>query len=163
MLMYVVFSCCLLLFGKHRFQHIVLLVSIITYQLIFVVNPSDNISVEDYLYGTGILTLTCVFFIYDWVKWKNDEGFDYKWLFEMVPLVGLRLIETLFLFNPEKFYFEVIGVNTYLLLDHYFIGGVLFILFCREVGYNPFTYKFENLRKYILSMIVSYIFFVNYI
>ncbi|AOQ26879.1 hypothetical protein [Vibrio phage S4-7] len=163
MYIFIVFSFCLLIFGKHRFQYVLLLLSIITYQVVFIVEPYGYIQVEHYLYGTGVLTVTTAFFIYDWVKWKNDEGFDYMWVVEILPLVALRLIETLFLFNPERFYLEIIGAENYLLLDHYFIGGVLFVLFCREVGYNPFTYKFENLRKYILSILVSYIFLVNYI
>ena len=162
MSVYIVFSFCILLLGKHKAQYTILFLSVMIYQLLFLGYTPLILLLEPYLFASTLLSILFVVCVYDWERDIREEGFDYVWLIEVLSVLSIKVIEVLFILNPEKFYLSFVN-HHYFNLDGYFIGGVLFVMFCKEVGYNPFKYNFKRFRKYLLSMVVSSIFFINYI
>ena len=162
MSLYIVFSFCILVLGKQKVTYTLLFISIIVYQTLFLGFTFLTLSLEFYLCASILLSVLFAFCIYDWDIDANREGFDYIWLAEVVSVLSLKIIEILFIINPEKFYIPLIGYH-YFHLDGYFIGSILFVMFCKEVGYNPLKYNFGNFRKYFLSALVSYIFLIIYV
>lgn len=143
---YVLFSLCLLLLSEYSFRIKSLLLLIITYLLF--VNFYSYYNLSDYLVSSAILiviTTTALF--------KKDNLFIF--VFEIIPLLSLKLIEICLVLYPQT-YIDLIG-KYYLYLDDFYISTTLFIIFSREVGYNPFKMNEDNLRKYILTAIISYI------
>tara|TARA_Y100001956_G_scaffold4944_1_gene4457 strand:+ start:15772 stop:16251 length:480 start_codon:yes stop_codon:yes gene_type:complete len=159
MLVYIVFSVCILILGKHKKQYTLLFLGVIFYQTLL--NYFPEIFTENvYIFVSTVLVFLVGLCVYDWSKWGISV--DYMWFVEVIPLIIIKLIEILFIMYPLIFFDERF-IHYYLKLDGYFIGGILFVMFCREVGYNPLRYNYKNFRKYILSLLVSYIFFFNYV
>ncbi len=81
---------------------------------------------------------------------------------EVALLVSIKCIEFTFLFNPVQGSLYSLNLNIFK-LDRYFIDTLVLIMFTREVGLNPFNFNYENLQKYLLAGLVSYLFLYSYI
>ena len=158
MLVYLVFSLCCLILIHHKPQHTILFLSVIVYQSCILNSSLLGMNTNMYVFLSTVQVMIVVGCIYDYRK----DGFDWMWVVEIVPLVTIKVLELLFIVSPDKFYIDWIG-SDYFSLDGYFVGGILFTMYCREVGYNPFKYNFKRFRKYLLSILVSFIFLINYI
>lgn len=156
MSVYIIFSLCILLVSRHTFKHTLLFISIVVYQTFTMGYTGVFPTMYQYIMVTTSLSFIVGWSIYD----TNKVSVDWMWVFEVVPLLILKLIEILFIISPV-FYIPSLK-QYYLSLDGYFIGGVLFVMYCREVGYNPFKYNFNKFSKYILSVVVSLIFIYNH-
>ena len=159
MSIYIVFSVCILILGEHKKQYTLLFLGVIFYQTLLSYSP-EVLTENVYIFVSTALVFLVGFCVYDWSKW--GKVIDYMWFLEVIPLIIIKLVEVLFIMYPYLL-FDQKFIQYYFKLDGYFIGGILFVLFCREVGYNPLRYNYKNFRKYILSLLVSYIFFFNYV
>lgn len=74
---------------------------------------------------------------------------------EVFSVITFKILELLLIIFPSTFSNLIISI--YFKLDGFFVGGILFILFSREVGYNPLKLNRPNLKKHILTFIISYL------
>lgn len=131
---------------KQNYKLKLVLLAIILY--VSVVSFAKMYNVEEYvLYSsTFVVFLSIILF---------DKFKPFLSLIEILSIVIFKVIEILTIIRPDTVvdYF----VAYYFYLDDIFLSSILFIIFSREVGYHPFKMDANNLRKYILTFIVSYL------
>lgn len=143
---YILFCITLLLLSKYALKIRLLLLSIISY--VGYVNFSGFYNVEEYI------TVSVLFMII-----INNILFDskekLKSISEILSINIFKIIDIILLLYPTTYL--ILLQDYYFYLDDLFISSLLFVIFSREVGYHPFKMDKSNLRKYILTAVVSYL------
>lgn len=143
---YILFCITLLLLSKYTLKLKLILVSIIGY--ICYINFSVLFSVEEYVIFSTLFIIVIANCFYN----KTQPIIS---IIEILSIIVFKILELLLIVYPTN-YISNIG-KFYIYLDDVFISSILFVLFSREVGYHPFKIDKNNLRKYILTTIISYL------
>lgn len=142
---YIIFIITLLIFTKYNFKVKTFLLSIIAYILIL---SNTFFNVEFYILSGTTLSLMFTYIFY-------EKKSPVQSIIEISTTLIFKVVEFTLIIYPETYIHFI--KDFYFHLDGMFIGSILFILFSREVGYHPFKMDMENLRKYVLVTIVSYL------
>jgi hypothetical protein len=143
---YILFCITLLLLSKYTFKVRLLLLSIILY--LCYITFSKIFNVEEYIFITTVFIISVSFTLFD----VNKRFFS---IIEIISITIFKITELLLLLYPST-YISFIG-DYYFYLDDAFISTLLFVIFSKEVGYHPFKMDKINLRKYILTAVISYL------
>lgn len=143
---YILFCITLLLLSKYTLKIRLLLLSVIGY--VRYINFSDFFNVEEYLLISFIFIITINSLLFD--RYEKLKSIS-----EILSISMFKVLEVVLLIYPMM-YLEILK-DYYFYLDDLFISSLLFVLFSREVGYHPLRMDKQNLRKYILTAVISYL------